>query len=329
MFGADLDDDDQQSLILVPSEDTPQPPKVRKTRASRKGKSRALPKSRDTVESGEEIDLTGVTSDMSESEAVETLASKKGGKKKKTMKASKHRLSAGAPTSPDLRKRTRTGSATPDESVLARATAAMQFDTTPTNAQGKAKELIIQMHTDATPTNRKGGETAAATAPSSSHVVATSQPAADVFIPPIDLDFQMRGGDIDLRLAALNEAHGQSSPGADEQCARAALQFDDPHSMVLNARGTQGHRAASTPLSTPPRTSPIVDAIHTPSPAPRRNEAIDSFSQPSGDRREGSSRPGGGLLGGAHPGVLGSGKDGSGSRGKVKRVYKAVRKSRK
>ena len=218
---------------------------------------------------------------------------------------------------------------TPDESVLARATAAMQFNTTPTNAKGKAKELIIQMHTDATLMNRKGGETAAATAPSSSCAVATSQPSADAFIPPVDLDFQMSGGDIDPHLAALNEAHGQSSPDANEQRACTALQFDDPDLMVLDAPGTQVHRTASTPLSTPPHTSPIIDAIRTPSSAPRRNEAIDLFSQPSGDRGEGSSRPGGGLLGGAHPGVLGSGKDSSGSQDKVKRVYKAVRKSRK
>lgn len=166
----------------------------------------------------------GITFDMSKHEVVKPLASKKGGKKR-TMKASKRHLSASAPTSPDLRKRTCTGSVTPDESTLVQARAAMHVEATLTNAKGKGKEVTKKMHTDATPTNRKGRETTAATAPSTPHVVAMSQPTANAFIPPIDLDFQISGGDIDPCLAALNEAHGQSSPDANEQCTLMGLWF--------------------------------------------------------------------------------------------------------
>ena len=140
----------------------------------------------------------------------------------------------------------------------------------------------------------------------------------------------MSGGDIDLCLAVLNEAHGQSSPDANEQHALMGLWFNNPNLMALDdGLGKHGHHASSTPLSTPPHTSPVIDPIHTPSPAPKRNETVESFSQSSSDHREGSSCPGGGLLGGAHPSILGLGKDGSGSRGKVKRLYKAVCKSHK
>ena len=317
MFTSELVDDDHVSLISMPSssngdenhdDDPPKPTTRGKGCVTRggaktawKGKRRAATKKCPTVESGEEIDLSRADeSQESQSEVAEVSGNTSGGRK---LRLSKRRQSAVSLSSPKNRKRTRTGSVTQsstDEASLAQATAAMQVDDT---LKGKGKQPVRPV------------------TPSTPRPVPTSQPQDDVPTTGSQNDLPVADHTLDDPiLAALTSRHGQESPDADDRHARENLHLNAPGPMIVDDTSSELIPSTS-PLSSPPRTPHPKDIIKAASSPPRR-EAIESFVEPAAvDHGEGSSRSERGMIAGAHPGVLGVGKDGTGRRGKVSKTY--------
>lgn len=333
MFTAELMDDDHVSLISLGSSDGDDESDLPdgsgsgrgrvdrhcagtiRDKRSAKGKGRAAPQTRPIVGGGEEFDIT-MNGDSVPSEPdlpPEPATRKKIGKK--APKTTTKRATA-SPTSPKVRKRNRTGTITQgsmDEAFLAQATAALQVEETSTRKRAQQS-------------NR-------ASSPATPRPVPTSQPRHDSLMAELDVDVQM-GVDPqpenDTVLADLLAPGGQLSPESTARLAEEAMV--DELTRARDTHNAQGHESTTppSPLSSAPDTSPAGETIEetTACPAP---ESIAMFSPPAvRNHGKGSSCPQRGLLGGAHPGVLGSGKDGSGRRGKVSKTYgTGSRKSRR